>query len=350
MLSKKTKGLFLEVNGFSYHLAAVTSMAPPLTVENLFEFSRQEPEQLRDFISRELSGGRTRFLNAHCGVVPESRFFRLHTLESIAKARDQTYFFRLLEDQFHIKPETSKFSVLSAFDGAPFDPQRSLAAQKELIFCGAELAEFDTFQRTLVDSGIYPSSLQLSTLSSLAALKHYLGMREISDPVLLVELSQNSSNFFILTRDKVDLCRPVNSGINGVLPVIREELGLKDEDSARDLFYSNTFDFREIGPKLLSKVLKELNSSAGFYEVQTGQTIPYLYMTAMPDNLGWIPEVVSNELQIQLLDIDWMEWARQIGVSFGDDCSVAEFGPSKFGLFSLLLNFNNLKNGAEEEK
>ena len=153
-----------------------------------------------------------------------------------------------------------------------------------------------------------------------------------------------------LRREKVDLCRPVNFGFNGVLPVIQKELGLKDEDSAQNLFFSNTFDFREIGPKLLSKVLKELNASTGFYEVQTGQTIPHMYMTSLPENLDWIPEVVAKEMDISLLEIDWDDWASNVGVSYGDDCSPADFGPSKFGLFSLFVNFEKVKDGSGQTK
>lgn len=350
MLSKKTKGLFVEVNGFSYQVAAVTGLNPPFTVDALYEFPRHEPGKLRDFLEESIGGGRGRFLNAHCGIVPESRFFRLHTIESMARAKEAEYFAHLLEQQFRLNPKTSLLTAVNAQTGAAFSPDKSLASQKELILCGADKREISAFQENLVECGIYPQSLQLSTLSSLAGLKHYLRIKEIENPVLLIEMTQNSANLFILSGEKVDLCRPVNFGFNGVLPVIQKELGLKDEDSARNLFFSNTFDFREIGPKLLSKVLKELNASTGFYEVQTGQTIPHMYMTSLPENLDWIPEVMARELDIGLLDIDWDGWSAQTGVSFGDDCSSSDFGPSKFGLYSLFVNFEKGRDGLGEQK
>jgi hypothetical protein len=338
MLSKKAKGLFVEVNGFSYHVAAVSGLVPPFTVDSVMEFPRHEPGQLKELLEESSSGRRNRFYNSHCGIVPESRFFRLHTIESMTRAKDPGYFNQILEQQFRINPNSSRMVALTANNGAAFNPEKSMASQKELILCGADSREFSAFQENLVECGVYPQSLQISTLSSLAGLKHYLQIKEIDQPVLLVEMTQNSANLFILTKDKVDLCRPVNFGFNGVLPVIQKELGLKDEDSARDLFFSNTFDFREIGPKLLRRVLKELNASTGFYEVQTGQTIPHMYMTSLPENLAWIPEVVAAEMDINLLEIDWEGWASNIGVTFGDDCSPSSFDASKFGLFSLFVN------------
>lgn len=341
MLSKKTKGLFVEVNGFTYQIAAVSGLTTPFTVDALYEFPRQEPGKLKDFLESSAPGGRGRFLNAHCGIVPESRFFRLHTVESMARAKDPAYFSNLLEQQFRLNAKSSLLAAVNAQSGSAFAADKSLASQKDLLLCGADKREFSAFQENLVECGIYPQSLQLSTLSSIAGLKNYLQMKEQEEPVLLIEMTQNAANLFILSKNKVDLCRPVNFGFNGVLPVIQQELGLKDEDSARNLFFSNTFDFRDVGPKLLKRVLKELNSSTGFYEVQTGQTISNMYMTSIPDNLGWIPEVIASEMDINLLDINWQEWSSNAGISFGDDCSAASFGSAKFGLFSLFLNLQN---------
>ena len=340
MLSKRTKGLFVEVNGFSYLVAGVTSLTPPFTVESIHEFPRNNPGSLKEFLDQWSAGRASRFIHAHCGIIPESRFFRIHTLESMAKAKEEDYFLQVLEQSFRINPKSSRVAVISAQSGADFSPDRPLAAQKDLILCGADNREFTAFQENLVGCGIYPQTLQLGTLSSLAGLKHYLRTLEVEHPVLMLEITQNSANLFILTKEKIDLCRPINFGFNAVLPVIQQELGLKDEESARSLFFSDTFDFREIGAKLLGRLLKELNASTGFYEVQTGQTIPNLFMTSIPDNLSWIPEVVAREMDVKLLDINWDGWADAMGVSFSDTLSTEDLGPSTFGLFSLFVNFD----------
>ncbi len=342
MLSKRTKGLFIEVNGFSYLVAAATGLTPPFSIESIHEFPRNEPAKLKDFLDQSVSGRRNRFFHSHCGIIPESRFFRLHNLESMAKAKDPGFFQEVLEQHYRINGKSSKIAVVNAQSGADFAPDRPLASQKDLILCGADRREVSAFQDNLIECGIFPQSLQLGTISSVAGLKHYLRSMEIPETVLLLEVTQNAANLFILSKDKVELCRPVNFGFNSVLPVIQQELGLKDEESAKNLFFSNTFDFREIGAKLLRKFLKELNASTGFFEVQTGQTIPYLYMTSLPENLNWIPEVVAREMDIKLLDINWDGWAEKAGISFGESCSSADLKPSTFGLFSLCVNLEEI--------
>jgi hypothetical protein len=75
MLSKKTKGLFVEVNGFSYLVAGVTSLTPPFSIESINEFPRSEPDKLKEFLEQSMGGRRSRFMQSHCGIIPESRFF-----------------------------------------------------------------------------------------------------------------------------------------------------------------------------------------------------------------------------------------------------------------------------------
>lgn len=341
MLSKKTKGLFVEVNGFTYQVAAATGLTAPFTVDAIYEFPRQDPGKLRDFLDQSAGSRRSRYIHAHCGIVPESRFFRLHSIESMNKAKEPGYFGQVIEQQLRLSAKSAYLSALNVQSGLSFSPEKSIATQKDLLLCGADKRELSAFQSNLVECGVIPQSLQLSTLSSLAGLKDYLKVKGVEDPVLLIEMTQSSANLFILSKDKVDLCRPMSFGFDGVLPVIQEELGLKDEASARNIFFSNTFDFRETGPKLLKRLLKELNASTGFYEVQTGQAISHLYMTAIPENLSWIPEVIAAEMDVNLLDIDWQGWANSRGITFGEDCSSASFGPSKFALFSLFVNLDH---------
>ena len=52
MLSKKTKGLFVEVNGFSYLVAGVTGLTPPFSIESIDEFPRNEPGKLKEFLEQ----------------------------------------------------------------------------------------------------------------------------------------------------------------------------------------------------------------------------------------------------------------------------------------------------------
>jgi len=258
MLTKRSKGLYVEVTETSYLIAICSQLAKPFVIESLIEIPISDKARVRALSERLSNVKGVNFVKSHCALTPESRFFRRHTIESMSKAKESGYFLEVLEKSFKVDPNKHDAAAINVMDGQGFSPDKPMAAQKELIISGANRAEMISLQDELVDVGIYPVSLQLSTLSCLGSLKSYLTWKKLNDTALMLEISADSSNLFIFSSDKVDLCRPIPFGINSMFPVIQRELGLKDESSARKLFQANTFDFTELGSTLLRKALKEV--------------------------------------------------------------------------------------------
>ena len=98
----------------------------------------------------------------------------------------------------------------------------------------------------------------------------------------------------------------------------RRSSGLKDEESARRLFYSNSFDFTGLGPQLIKKLVRELQASVGFYEVQTGQTIGQLYCAHLPAKLAWLQKTVSDMLGVRVLNMDFRSWLKELGITLAE--------------------------------
>ena len=111
---------------------------------------------------------------------------------------------------------------------------------------------------------MYPETLELSSVASLAAVIDYLRFSDSSKPTIVLELGSESTQSFIVSARGLEASRPIAVGLEAMVPVVQKELGLKDEESARKLFFSNTFDFTGMGASLCKRLLKELQSSMGF--------------------------------------------------------------------------------------
>ena len=214
------------------------------------------------------------------------------------------------------------------------------------IQCGAQSEEMNEQQNKIIDYGVYPARLELATLSNLGGLINYSNFKSITMPTLVLEITTSSSNVFIINREKVDVTRPIPFGLNGMFPVIQKELDLKDEESAKKLFYSDTFDFTEMGPALLNKMLKELQSSSGFYEVQTGQTIGQIFLTVLPKNLNWIHQTLSRSLGVEVLHLDYPGWLQSQNINVSEDVQLESLDSRWLSLFSLMGNYSNSEAGA----
>ncbi|MFP4540319.1 MAG: hypothetical protein ACLFR7_01705 [Opitutales bacterium] len=339
MLASKHKELFVEAGTFSLLSATASSSSSPLIIEQLFETPMQADWSAFEGHVENLIGGKgQRFVSSRCGIYPESRFFRRFSIESAAKAKEPNFFPTVLAEQMRIDLNTHLATVVNASSGSQFDVGKPLANQKEVLIAGLGTADRQAAQDRLVQAGIYPASLQLGTLSTIGALMHYMRFRQLERPTLLLELTPGDANLFILSGQQVDVARPIPYGLNSMFPLIQKELGLRDEASAKKLFFSNTFDFTEMGGTLLRKMLKELQASTGFYEVQTGKTIGQIFVSLLPKNLSWIETVLSRSLGVPLLRVDCEPWLESAGIRGGSEVQLANLDNRWFGLLSLMLN------------
>ena len=196
--------------------------------------------------------------------------------------------------------------------------------------------------------GIYPETLEIGSLTALGGLKNYFQWKKIRNTTLVLEISPDNSNIFILSGSQIDIARPIPYGLTSMFPTIKSELGLKDEESAKKLFYSNTFDFTEMGPALLKKMLRELQASTGFYEVQTGQAIGQIYLTLLPTNFNWMHNTLSRALGVDMLHIDYPGWLKHLGLTTEEGVQLETLDSRWLGLFSLMGNYDKEADGAKK--
>jgi len=137
-----------------------------------------------------------------------------------------------------------------------------------------------------------------------------------------------------------------------MIPVVQKELGLKDEESARKLFYSNTFDFTSMGGTLIKKLLKELQSLIGFYEVNTGQSIGSVLCTQLPANLGWLSTTMAGALGVGTFKLELLPWLESHGIKLADGVTLTPPDDRWFGLFALATSYQNasLSTAADQKR
>jgi Tfp pilus assembly PilM family ATPase len=333
-MAKIRKALFLEISEYSVLAARTTGLEPPFVIEAVHEMAAGSAEEVATMVGELMSMPRGQYAQAVVGVYPSKRFVRRATMENPAKAKDPAFLADYVQQQFQV--ETSKYmvAVLNAEAGAFASADTGFS--KELIFCGAPMEEMRERQQWVVSAGIYPVRMELGSVATVGGLGSYLMAEDIKSPTLLLEIMPESSQVSILRGNQLDLARPILAGINSMFPIVQQELGLKDEESARKLFYSNTFDFTEIGPTLLKKILKDLQSSTGFYEVQTGQTIGQIHLSLLPKNLAWMGGLLARSLGVDGLRLEYAQWLKRLGIEPAPGVELAALDGRWLGLFGLM--------------
>jgi hypothetical protein len=108
------------------------------------------------------------------------------------------------------------------------------------------------------------------------------------------------------------------------------------------LLFSNTFDFTGMGANLVKRLLKELQSSIGFFEVQTGQSIGHLHCAVLPPAFGWLSGTLASSLGVAQLELNLKPWAEKQGIKFAPGVCPEAIPGSWLGLLSLIAKHQPL--------
>jgi hypothetical protein len=339
LFSQKTKGFFVELNDHAVMLARTSSATAPFSVEDMRECPAGDVAALEEAIKivqpkKSPSG----YLHACVGVFPGKRLVRRHSLE-LKRIKEPGYLGEICSQQFRIEQDKYSLALLNAVDGSDYDLAK--AVQKDVLFCGMPADEVGVLQTSLLESGIYPERLELGSVASLGGVVDCLAFTKSKVPTLVLEIGADATHSFIVSTTGVDASRPIPQGLDAMVPIVQKELGLKDEESARKLFYSNTFDFTGMGPLLIKRLLKELQSSIGFYEVQTGQSVGQVLCTQLPPKLAWLDTAIASALGITSLKLDPAPWLQSRQISLPEALAKNAQDIRWFGLLSLMAHYHS---------
>ncbi len=346
--SKKSKGFFLEVSEHSVLAARTSSPAAPFTIEEVRECAAGDPAAFRAMLGElQPSKSPTGYLHASVGIYPARRVVRRHTVEP-KRMRESGYFADICTQQFRIEQDKHALFLVNAADGSDYESAKT--PPREVVVCGLPNEDAAAAQGSLLEAGIYPERIELGSVATLGAVVDCLAQSKAKTPVLVLEVEADAMHSFIVTANGVESSRPIPQGLNAMIPIVQKELGLKDEESARRLFYSNTFDFTGMGPQLIKKLLKELQSAIGFYEVQTGQTVGHLLTTQLPPKLLWIDAAIAGALGIKSFKLDPLPWLESRRITPRENLGASLADARWLGLLALMASYHAPDALPAEEK
>jgi len=348
LFSQKTKGFFVELNDHAIMLVRTSAPKPPYTVEEMTECVPNDAVALEAAMTQiQLKKSPSGYLHATVAVYPSKRLVRRHTLE-LKRVKEPTYLSEVCSQQFRIEQDKYTIAILNANDGSDFDVVK--AVQKDVLFCGLPSEEVATIQTALLEAGIYPERLELGTVATLGGVVDFLTHAKSKTPTLLLEIGVDATHSFIVTANGVEASRPIQQGLDAMVPIVQKELGLKDEESARKLFYSNTFDFTGMGPLLIKRLLKELQSSIGFYEVQTGQSVGQVLSSQLSPKLAWLDSAIATSLGVESLKLDAAAWLQSRQITLPETFAKNAQDIRWLGLLALMAQHNVVHAVPAEEK
>ncbi len=336
MISAKKNNFIVEFRPSAIRAARISSDTTPTVVEEVIEIDLSKDNSpassIRDFAKAKSNA----YMHAACVIYPQGRLVRQLLLDT-QRGKEVDFLMDYLRKSGGVDPEEFSAYCLSAEDGSEID--LSDFNKKEILVCGASKTEISNEQNSLVENGIYPRRLELGTLGTIGALKDAIGSDAGRSPALFLEIDKESTNAVIVGPKGVEMARRIDCGATHIAQALKEEMNLKDESAAEKILQSRDFDLGPIAPKLLRKLLRELQSSIGFFEVQTGSSVSELYCLKDGRFLPWLESSICDLLNLTVLPLDLEKWLDDKSVTFASEEILGQVDNTWLSLFSLVLEF-----------
>ncbi len=342
MISAKKNNFIVEFRPSAIRAARISSETAPTVVEEVIEIDLLKDESPASSIREFAKAKSNSYMNASCVVYPEGRLVRQVMLDA-QRGKEVDFVVDYLRKSAGVDPELFSAYCLSASDGGEIELRDY--NKKDILVCGAAKSEISGVQAALVENGVYPRRLELGTLGTIGALKDALGSDASRSPVLFLEIDRSSTNAVIVGPKGVEMARRIDCGAIHIAQALKEEMSLKDDAAAEKILQSRDFDLGPIAPKLLRKLLRELQSSIGFFEVQTGSSVSELYCLKDGRFLPWLESSISDLLNLSALRLDLGAWLEGKSVTFASEEVREQVDNTWIGLFSLVLEYG--KGGGE---
>jgi len=317
MFTTKSKGLFVQVRESSLMLAQTNHGAAPMQIQAVEEVSRNELDKVDQLFNQNPK--KPVLIPAVCSAYPEGYYLHRVNQDDPKKLRDDHFINQVLKNELKVDPDKHAIALINPVFGNSFSSESN--SDRKLMIAGAPLVSIEKVQDLLVGCNFFPRRLELAPLAETGAIRDILRKYPDKDmgPVLMIIFTPRRCCLTIVNDEGLDLSRILPHGINTMIPVLQKAMNLPDEESAKNLLFSETMNFEEIGEQLLSRITRELNNFIGYYEVHTGTSIRSIHISGLPANFQWIPTQLASSLGLEPFEPDLQVWLETTGVTLAQD-------------------------------
>ncbi len=337
------RNYFVEITDYHILMAEVSFEADGTVSLDSVSLSPVESEdQLKDFITEHLHLKKDQLAPCICSIYPKYRFLKKATVidpsifEDSSKLKSWVY-----DSKFEIDIDRSLYTLLNASTGSSLSS--TAKDPTDVLLAGAPQEIWNNTQMMLQEYGIYPVHLQLGMLSIIGGVLAYLDAIHYKDPLLVIEINAERSTFYIIGHSQLVDIKEVEFGLNHILPIIQETLGFKDEQTVRELFYTEAFDFSEIAPIVLKRFVKEIESIKNELKEKKSWAIEKIFLPLIPRGMDWISSSLGKISFINELHVDYPVLLKALNVKTTVPSLVRTLDRRYFSLLSLMGQYPSLQ-------
>jgi TonB family protein len=185
----------------------------------------------------------------------------------------------------------------------------------------------------LLELKVDPVDVTPSAFSGVGAISSALRLEGKDGAVALWDLGADRSTLVLVTSRGVEAAVPCSVGMDAIIEAVQVALKLKFRGAGARLFFNDTYDFSDPGPRIASIVGPALKEAVSLLPATPG--VPALACLCLTGKQTWFIREAAAAAGISCWQPELAALAQELGIKFADGVE-ASFSPASAGILGLL--------------
>lgn len=300
---KARSGVLYNLTDNFLQLARIVRLdEKPLGLDGFVELPAADETACEQWITKHFGENRRgHFHPAYCGFHPAERVM-VREIITPKRLNEPGYLHGLLAEHARIANARDwTVAALNPMDGTLLPADGN---PRHALLFGVPWSAIRKTQDRLLDYGIRPRRLEVSTLGLLGCLSRHRLQTGYAHAIAVCEIELNQTRLYILAKDGVHVLASLPHGLMSITEAAMKELDAPDITIARAQLENPPEALHAQGRRLTRAISRHFKPAVDHFELKTGHRIDALHCTQLPTKLTWLAEALGAAVDLVLIEPD----------------------------------------------
>ncbi len=315
---KARSGVLYNLTDNFLQLARIVRLdEKPLDMDGFVELPAGDENACENWLTKHFGEKRRgQFHPGYCGFHPSERVM-VREIITPKRLSEPGYLHSLLAEHARISNARDwTVAALNPMDGTLLPADGN---PRHALLFGVPWSAIRKTQDRLLDYGIRPRRLEVSTLGLLGCLSRHRLQTGYAHAIAVCEIELNQTRLYILAKDGVHVLASLPHGLLSITEAAMKELDAPDIGTARAQLENPPEALREQGRRLTRAISRHFKPAVDHFELKTGHRIDALHCTQLPTKLTWLAEALGAAVDLILIEPDILNLFAEGGLKVSAD-------------------------------
>jgi len=307
------------------HLAHVSRFHKGWKLESILLVSRLDEAMMHTALA-SYGWSKWQWANrVRMAVHPKSTYLLLHSLDTAELKKTPDSLFQIVRNNLHLDDVAYESHIIHPSSGLPYSTSSS---SREWLFAGAKTGALRDAIGLSQRLGMTCERLELACISLIGGLISCMKIEQTAGILVTIFIGMDFCWALVQNQERLLAVRSLPIYLRQLIGAYQQAYAIDNEQQARtEMIEALQSDDPKI-QILTEKLQREVEAFAGFFELQSGQTLNHIHIIGSIGALGYLTPHLARAVGMEAFQPQLSRWLESQGASWSAKIDLNTLSPS----------------------